>query len=121
MGEFPASRVLICTVLYFFVFYLICWAVQGDDTFDSSDIKFDDVGFETTTTTTYDGDDLTTLQNDTSFSSVTATLSMMSGIGTNSVSIGVPPLIKFIFHFIFFWIPLALFGISLYFTLPFIH
>ena len=121
MGEFPASKVLIGTVIYFFVFYLICWAVQGEDSFDSSEVNFNDPGFSTSSATTYDGDTLVTLQNDTSFSSVSATLSMMSGIGTNNVSIGIPSLVQFIFHFIFFWIPLALFGISLYFTLPFIH
>lgn len=55
------------------------------------------------------------------WSTVRNSLGIMTGISATGVNIGMPGAFRFIFYFLFFWIPLFALVYSVYMALPFLH
>lgn len=98
-----------------------------DDT--SQDIRFSDPGFQTITEGNpddyeFNGSASGIIDFDrptTAYSSFKTTLSVMTGISSGDVRIGMPKAFRYIFSFIFFWIPIFMMIWSLYMAIPILH
>lgn len=128
MGQFQASKLLIGTSVYFIVFFLIVFCVKSDDafdnsdtgeTFDNNDLQFNNPGFGNSQDTTFN--ESVSPTDTASTGKIGSTFAFMSGISEGNTNIGVPSSWRWLFSLIFFWLPLVLFGLGVYFSLPFMH
>jgi hypothetical protein len=128
MGQFQASKLLIGTSIYFIIFFLVVFCVKSDAAFDNSNtgeefnnsnLQFNNPGFATSPDTSIESN--VTATDTASTSKIGGTFAFMTGISEGNTNIGVPSGWRWLFSLIFFWLPLVLFGIGIYFSLPFIH
>ena len=128
MGEFSAGKWIIGLFIYFFVFYIITLSIVN--TVDDSGVHFADPGFGSSIQNETAIDDMTFGGNETgidysntevSYTGWKATLSIMTGINSNNISIGVPAQWQFIFSFFLFWLPFMMLIWAIYMAIPFFH
>ena len=129
MGQFVSSKLLIGTSIYFLVFFVIVFCVKSDDAFDNSDtgetfdndnLQFNNPGFNTNPDTSVPTGPIN-LTETSNTGNIGSTFAFMSGISEGNTNIGVPSAWRWLFSLIFFWLPLVLFGLGVYFALPFLH
>jgi len=130
MGDFNSGVWIILLSVYFLVFYLIVSsAISGLNAMEiDNTLRFDDPGFNKVTAPGTDGytfnGSTTTLdytRPTSSYSTFKASLSVMTGINSGNVNIGMPSAFRYIISFLFFWIPFFMLIWAVYMAIPFFH
>ena len=122
MGEFPATSVVISTTVYFFFMFVLVTAVISSPVLSDTsvrrtggDLRYDNQDFQS------DNSAQLSTNSTTGFNKVKTAFTVMSKVGTNNISLGEPQEWGWIISFIFFWLPLVLFLMGVYFLMPFAH
>ncbi len=134
MGKFQSGIWLIGLMIYFFLLFTIIYTVveagkiyeEGVDysTVDYKSVSADDVGFQNIEPQPVGNETFKRKWyaiSSASISPVLSTLSIITGIGSGHVYVGMPVTFKYIFSFFFFWIPYVILIWAIYMALPFAH
>ncbi len=123
MAEFDAGLTLIACTVYLFLAFLICFsAIKGAGEMGMShqySVSSNNIvtASGNTNESLYSG---ASSADTISMGGMVQTMNFMTGFGWNSLNVGVPSSIGWIFRIVLFYLPVILWGISLYFSLPFI-
>lgn len=121
MGQFAAGPWFIGLLIYFFAFFVIVnYVIAGaSDLGIDSGYEFNDPGFTSTANTTITTE--AAAADTGSFAFFWDTISFMTGIGADDVSIGIPGAYQYMFSVLFFWLPLLMMLWAGWMALPFLH
>lgn len=126
MGSFSSGTWAILLIVYFLGFFLVTYSiVNGMPDADTSGIQFSDPGFGSTPAADFTVAGQTAADSfgteSPGMSSIMTSLKIMTGINAGSVSIGIPTGWKWLFSFLFFWIPFFALLWAIYMAIPFFH
>jgi len=135
LGSFQSGKWIIFLSLYFIVFFLTVFSITNvlsdmDGENLAGDLRFEDPGFQTvskgnTDDYEYNGsigtDSIDYTKPTKAYSAFKTTIPVITGIQSGNVKIGMPPAFRWIFSFIFFWIPLFMMLWAIYMAIPFFH
>jgi len=122
MGKFESGHWIIGLSLYFFMFFIVVnAAISLLDYYNvENNLRFDDTGFGSEGQI-YDGNTSVSPDDSYSFDTFLDSISIITGVGAGNVEIGVPAEYKYIFSFIFFWLPFLALSWAIYMALPWVH
>jgi hypothetical protein len=127
MGDFNSGKWIVGLLMYFTVMFLVVYCVKAGmpDSTTAQNMQYSDPGYGSTIqlNKTIGGVSSTDSVGTSTpgMSNIMGTLSILTGIGSGSYSIGIPAMWAWLFSFIFFYIPFFMLLWSIYMAIPIIH